>query len=121
MEVYVPDTQAADAARQPCRRRRTRVAPSDAALVRQALRRVEPDLAIERIQTTGELVQSVLSPARLLTTLMSLLGGTGLLLLALGIFGAAATALRAARGGDRGPSGARCDARFRRSGRRSVN
>ena len=64
--------------------------------VQHAMRRVEPELAIERIQTTGELVQSVLSPARLLATLTTLLGIAGLLLLALGIFGAAATALRAA-------------------------
>jgi hypothetical protein len=60
------------------------------------LRRVEPDLAIERIQTTHDVVQTALSPARLLTTLTSLLGATGLLLLALGTFGAASAALRAA-------------------------
>ena len=42
-------------------------------------------------------MQSELSPARLLTTLTSMLGGTGLLLLALGTFGAASAALRAAR------------------------
>jgi putative ABC transport system permease protein len=64
--------------------------------VRQSFQRVEPELAIERIQTTGELMQSVLSPARLLALLMSLLGAAGLLLLTLGTFGAVATALRAA-------------------------
>ena len=65
-------------------------------MLRSALQRVEPDLALERVQTTGELVRSVLSPARLLASLMSALGGAGLVLLALGIFGAVATALRAA-------------------------
>ena len=69
--------------------------PSDA-MIRQALHRVEPELAIEKIQTTDQLVQSVLSPARLLATVTSLLAGAGVLLLALGVFGAAAVALRSA-------------------------
>lgn len=69
--------------------------PSDA-MIRQALLRVEPELAIEKIQTTDQLMQSVLSPARLLATLTSLLSVAGVLLLALGIFGAAAVALRTA-------------------------
>ena len=97
MEVYLPHTQAATELG-------TLVlgaaagAPVGDAAVRQALQRVEPELAIERIQTTGELVHTVLGPARLLAMLTALLGATGLLLLALGIFGATATALRAAWG-----------------------
>jgi hypothetical protein len=66
------------------------------ASIRTALTRVEPDIAIERIQSTNDVVRSVLSPSRLLATLMSVLGTAGLVLLALGIFGAVATALRAA-------------------------
>jgi putative ABC transport system permease protein len=65
-------------------------------LVRVAIGRVEPEMGIERIQTTDELLQSVFSPARLLATLMTLLGGAVLLLLTLGIFGAASVALRVA-------------------------
>jgi predicted permease len=93
LEVYVPHTQqatplgslviASDA-------------PVGAAEVRAVFSRVEPDLAIERLQTTAALQREVLSPARLLATIMSLLGGTGLLLLTIGIFAAAAAALRAA-------------------------
>jgi hypothetical protein len=97
IEVYVPDTQAPTPLSSLVLGTHARGAV-DAALVRQTLRRVEPELAIERIQTTDDIVQSALSPARLLTTLTSLLGGTGLLLLALGTFGAASGALRAARG-----------------------
>ena len=62
----------------------------------QTLRRAEPDVAIEGFQTTGELHRTVLSPARLLATIVGLLGVTGLVLLALGIFAGAATALRVA-------------------------
>jgi hypothetical protein len=95
MEVYLPSAQSPGElstfviASEPS-------AVISAAEVRQSLQRVEPEIAIERIQTTGELMQSVLSPARLLALLMSLLGAAGLLLLTLGIFGAVATALRAA-------------------------
>jgi hypothetical protein len=42
-------------------------------------------------------VDRVLAPSRLLSTAMTLLAATGLVLLALGIFGAAATILEAAR------------------------
>jgi hypothetical protein len=93
MEVYVPHTQAQTSMG-------SLVIASSAPLtessVRQALRRVEPDVAIEGFQTTADLRASVLSPARLLTTMVSLLGVAGLLLLTLGVFGAAAGALRAA-------------------------
>jgi predicted permease len=93
LEVYVPVTQTQTSIG-------TLVVASDAPLtessVRRALRRVEPDVAIEGFQTTSELKASVLSSARLLTAIVSLLGGAGLLLLALGIFAAAAAALRAA-------------------------
>lgn len=93
LEVYVPAEQAAAPIG-------SFVIASDAPLtadtVRTALRRVEPDAAIEGFQTTGELRAAVLSPARLLTTLMGMLGGSVLVLLALGIFGVAAAALRAA-------------------------
>jgi putative ABC transport system permease protein len=95
MELYVPHTQAATELGSLVVASNASGGLSDA-VIRQALRRVEPEIAIERIQTTAELHNSVLSPARLLTTLVSLLGGAGLLLLALGIFGAAAAALRAA-------------------------
>jgi predicted permease len=93
LEVYVPVTQTQASIG-------TLVVASDAPLtessVRQALRRVEPDVAIEGFQTTADLRASVLSAARLLTSIVSLLGGAGLVLLALGIFAAAAAALRAA-------------------------
>jgi putative ABC transport system permease protein len=65
-------------------------------ILRPALQRVEPDIALERVQTTGELLHAVLGPARLLATIMGLLGAAGLVLLTLGTFGAVATALRAA-------------------------
>ena len=96
LEIYVPDTQASTPLSSLVIANRTPGA-IDASVVRQTLRRVEPDLAIERIQTTRDVVQTALSPTRLLTTLTSLLGATGLLLLALGTFGAASAALRAAR------------------------
>lgn len=93
LEVYVPIPQA-----------RTSVgslviasaAPFTETSLRQVLRGVEPDVAIEGFQTTADLRQSVLSPARLLATIVALLGAAGLLLLALGIFATAAAALRAA-------------------------
>jgi predicted permease len=96
LEIYVPDTQAATPLSSLVVASRAERA-IDAAIVRQTLRRIEPDLAVERIQTTRDVVQSALSPSRLLTTLTSLLEATGLLLLALGTFGAASAALRAAR------------------------
>jgi predicted permease len=95
MEVYMPDTQSSA----PLGSLVVQSAASGVfteAVLRNALRRVEPDLALDRVQTTGDLVRSVLSPARLLASLMSALGGAGLVLLALGIFAAVATALRAA-------------------------
>ena len=96
LEIYVPDTQAATPLSSLVIANRT-PGGIDASVVRQTLRRVEPELAIERIQTTRDVVQTALGPTRLLTTLTSLLGATGLLLLALGTFGAASAALRAAR------------------------
>jgi putative ABC transport system permease protein len=65
------------------------------AMIRRALHEVEPDLALERVQTTASIVGAVMAPARLLATMMSLLGLSALLLLGLGIFGAAAAVLRA--------------------------
>jgi hypothetical protein len=67
------------------------------ALLRGALRAADPDLVLARSQTTGEVVDGVLAPSRLLSTAMTMLGATGLTLLALGIFGTAATMLRVAR------------------------
>jgi putative ABC transport system permease protein len=67
------------------------------ATLRAALQAVDPDVVLERVQTTRAVVDRVLAPSRLLSTAMSLLGVTGLVLLALGIFGAAATVLRVAR------------------------
>jgi putative ABC transport system permease protein len=95
MEVYVPLTQTTSSIGTLVIASKAEVTESG---VRQALRRVEPDVAIEGFQTTGELRASVLSPSRLLTTIVSLLGFAGLLLLSLGIFAAAAGALRAAWG-----------------------
>ena len=95
MELYMPDTQSAAPLG-------SLVVASEARglltenVLRQTLQRVEPDLALERVQTTGDLVRTVLGPARLLATLMSVLGLAGLVLLAVGIFGAVATALRSA-------------------------
>jgi putative ABC transport system permease protein len=94
MEVYVPHSQAT-ASLGSFVMATGLSAPSDG-MIRQALRAVETDLAIERVQTTEQLVHSVLSPARLLATMTSLLAGAGVLLLALGVFGAAAVALRSA-------------------------
>ena len=71
--------------------------PIAEAELRAALRGVDPDLVLERAQTTKAVLDTVLAPARLLTTAMSVLGATGLTLLALGILGAAAARLRAAR------------------------
>lgn len=66
-------------------------------MIRAALGEVDPDLAVSRVQTSRAVVDHVLAPARLLSTAMNLLGMTGVVLLAVGIFGAAATALRVAR------------------------
>jgi putative ABC transport system permease protein len=93
-ELYVPDTQATTPLSSLVLANR---AGLDAATIRQALKRVEPELAIERIQSTRDVVQTALSPSRLLTTVTGMLGATGLVLLALGTFGAASAALRAAR------------------------
>jgi hypothetical protein len=67
------------------------------AMVRSALGGVDPDLAVSRVQTTRAVVDRVLAPSRILAIAMNMLGATGLTLLALGIFGAAAATLRAAR------------------------
>ena len=93
MEVYVPHTQAQTSMGSLVI---AASAPITENTVRQALRRVEPDVAIEGFQTTADLRASVLSPARLLTTIVTALGIAGLLLLTLGVFGAAAGLLRAA-------------------------
>lgn len=95
LEVFIPHTQAAADLGSLI------VSTGDeamlsAATLRAALGRVDPDLALERVQTAGELVQTVLSPARLVATVVGMLGLAGLLLLALGIFGATAAALGAA-------------------------
>ena len=66
-------------------------------MVRGALREVDSDLAASRVETTRAIVDRVLAPSRLLSTAVNLLGTIGLILLALGIFGAAATTLRIAR------------------------
>jgi putative ABC transport system permease protein len=95
LEVYVPLTQTQTSIGSLVI---ASAAPLTEATIRRALRRVEPDVAIEGFQTTAELRASVLSPARLLTTVVSLLGGAGLLLLALGIFAAAAGGPRSAWG-----------------------
>jgi predicted permease len=71
--------------------------PITEAALRAALRGVDPDVVLARAQTTKAVLDAVLAPARLLTTAMTVLGATGLTLLALGIFGAAAAALRVAR------------------------
>jgi putative ABC transport system permease protein len=70
--------------------------PVTNAMVRAALGQVDPDLALDGVQTTRGIVDRVLAPSRLLSTAMSMLGATGLTLLAVGIFGAAATTLRRA-------------------------
>jgi hypothetical protein len=94
MEVYVPTQQSTTGLGSFVIAATTH--PPSNAMIRQALSRVEPELAVERIQTTDQVVRSVLSPARLLATLMTLLSAAGVLLLALGIFGAATVALRTA-------------------------
>jgi predicted permease len=67
------------------------------AMIRSALREVDPDLAVSRVQTSRAVVDHVLAPSRLLSTAMNMIGVTGVILLALGIFGAAATTLGVAR------------------------
>ena len=96
MEVYVPLTQGPPAIGSFVVRGRSEVALTDG-LIRAALQEVEPEIALDGVQTTGRLLQVVLSPARLLTTLVAMLGGVGLTLLALGIFAAAAAAVESAR------------------------
>jgi predicted permease len=93
MEIYVPHLQVAPPLGSLVIASHAVLSPSE---IRQAFDRVDPEVAVERLETTGDVRQAALSPARLLATVVSLLGGTGLLLLAMGIFGAAATALRAA-------------------------
>jgi predicted permease len=66
-------------------------------MIRAALGEVDPELAVSRVQTSRAVVDHVLAPSRLLSTAMNMLGTTGVVLLAVGIFGAAATALRVAR------------------------
>jgi ABC-type antimicrobial peptide transport system permease subunit len=93
MEVFVPHTQVATPLGSLVIASRS---PVSAAVVRQAFGRVDPEIAIEHLQTTGDVRAAALGPARLLATIVSLLGAAGLLLLAIGLFGATATALRAA-------------------------
>ena len=95
MELYMPDTQSAAPLGSLVVASGARGVLTDSVL-RQTLQRVEPDIALERVQTTADLVRTVLGPARLLATLMSVLGLAGLGLLTVGIFGAVATALRSA-------------------------
>ena len=95
MELYMPDTQSAAPLGSLVVASGARGVLTESVL-RQTLQRVEPDIALERVQTTADLVRTVLGPARLLATLMSVLGLAGLVLLAVGIFGAVATALRSA-------------------------
>jgi putative ABC transport system permease protein len=95
MEVYVPLTQGPPAIGGFVVRSRD-VAIADGP-VRAALQEVEPEIALNGVQTTSRLLHVVLSPARLLTTLVAMLGGVGLTLLGLGIFAAAAAAVESAR------------------------
>lgn len=95
MELYMPDEQSATPLGSLVVAGSARARLTEP-MLRSALQRVEPDIALERVQTTAELVSTVLGPARLLATLMSVLGLAGLVLLAVGIFGAVATALRSA-------------------------
>jgi putative ABC transport system permease protein len=95
MELYVPHTQSAAELGSFVIATPSPVGPTRA-LLHEALRDVDPEIAIERVQTTSDLVQGVLSPARLLAVVTGALGSAGLLLLALGIFGAVVGALRGA-------------------------
>lgn len=95
LELYVPHAQTnlqlgSFVVRAPADRMPTE------AVLRQALQKVEPEIGLEQIQTTGAIVRTVLAPARVLATTTALLGSVGLALLALGVFGAAATALASA-------------------------
>jgi hypothetical protein len=65
--------------------------------LRAALADVDREVVLDRVQTTRAIVDGVIAPARLLSTAMTMLGATGLLLLTLGIFGAAARLLGSAR------------------------
>jgi predicted permease len=96
LEVYVPHAREANPLSSYVVKHAADRQVTDA-MLRAVLRDVDPDLALERVQTTRGIVDRVLAPSRLLSTAMSMLGATGLTLLVVGIFGAAATTLRVAR------------------------
>jgi len=93
LEVYVPSTQVATGLGSLVIASDAPVSGSD---LRRLFQRVDPDVAIERLQSTSDVRNAVLAPARLLATIVSTLGGAGLLLLVMGMFGATAAALRSA-------------------------
>jgi predicted permease len=96
LEVYVPHGRGGLPLSTVVLRHSASVATNDTVL-RSALGEVDGDLVLERSLTMRDMVDRVLAPTRLLSTAMTLLGATGLVLLALGIFGAAAAMLRVAR------------------------
>jgi putative ABC transport system permease protein len=64
--------------------------------VRAAVRQVDADMGVQAVQPTSAIVRSVLGPAAFVARTLSFLGAAGLLLLALGVFGAVAVQLRSA-------------------------
>ena len=64
--------------------------------VRSVFRQVDVDIGVQAVQPTDAILGTVLGPAAFVARMLSLLGAAGLVLLALGIFGAVAVQLRAA-------------------------
>jgi putative ABC transport system permease protein len=95
LELYMPDTQSAAGVSSYVIRTADGRALSDAE-VRAAFRQADPDIAVQAVQPTGAIVRTVLGPSAFVARMLSLLGASGLVLLALGVFGAVAVQLRAA-------------------------
>jgi predicted permease len=95
LELYMPDTQTAIGVSSYVVRAPDGRTLSDAE-VRSVFRQIDPDIGVQAVQPTGAILGTVLGPAAFVARMLSLLGGAGLVLLALGIFGAVAVQLRAA-------------------------
>ena len=69
--------------------------------IREAARQVDSQLALERPQLLGDVLDRTLSTQRMLATLMGLFGAVALLLAALGLYGLMAHVANSADAGDR--------------------
>ncbi len=95
LELYMPDTQTAVGVSSYVVRTPDGRILSDAE-VRSVFRQIDPDIGVQAVQPTSAILGTVLGPAAFVARMLSLLGAAGLVLLALGIFGAVAVQLRAA-------------------------